>query len=100
MPGNRWRQPELGTKEIDRPGLAVVLAENGGAFLIFGTEVIINMSNGPSHFLPAELIGEDLWQWRRMQRFSARQLQPNRSHIRDELAGGQKRYHQWGESRA
>src|SRR6266508_4205099 len=62
MPGNRRWQPKIGTKEIDRSGLAVVVAEDRGAFLIFGTQVIINMPDGRDHFLPTKLIGENLWQ--------------------------------------
>jgi len=57
------------TKEIDRSGLAVVLAEDGSAFLIFGTQVIINMPDGRNHFLPAKLIGENLWVAARMAMF-------------------------------
>ena len=87
---------QIGTKEIDRSGLAVVLAEDRSAFLIFGTEVIINMPDGRDHFLPAKLIGENLWQRSRMRCFSARQLEPNTSHVRDEFGGRQNRHHQWG----
>src|SRR5437763_15031403 len=94
MHGNRRWQPKLRAKEIDGSSLAIVLAEDCSALLIFGTQVIINMPDRRDHFLPAKLIGENLWQRSRMRRFSARQLQSNNSHVGDKLVGRQNRYYQ------
>ena len=64
MTGNRRRQPRLCAKKIDRSSLAIVLAEDGGAFLIFGPQVMINVRNRSDHLFPAKLIGENLRQRR------------------------------------
>ena len=97
MSGNRRWQSKLRTKEIDRSSLAIVLAKDYSALLIFGTQVIVNVPDGRNHFLPAKLIGENLWERSRVRCFSARQLQPDSSHVRDEFAGRQNRHHQWGQ---
>src|SRR6266513_4827600 len=95
MPGNRRWQPELGTKEIDRSSLAIVLAEDRSAFFIFGPQVIINMPDGRNHFLPAKLICENLRQRSGMRSLGTRQLQANGLHVRDQFAGRQNWYGQW-----
>src|SRR5581483_2766690 len=56
MAGDRGRQTKFGTKEINRSCLAIVLAEDCRALLIFGPQVIIDMSHRSSHFLPAKLV--------------------------------------------
>src|SRR5947199_3817248 len=95
MPGNRRWQPELGTEEINRSSLAVVLAEDSSALLIFGTQVIINMPDRCDHFLPAKLIGEKLGQRSGMRSFGAGRLLVDGSHVRDQFAGRQNWYGQW-----
>src|SRR5436190_19049518 len=69
MARNRRWQPKLGTKEINCSSLAIVLAEDGSALLIFGPQVMINVCDRCDHFLPAKLIGEKLWQRKRYAKF-------------------------------
>ncbi len=64
MTGNRRRQSKLCAKKIDRSSLAIVLAEDGGTFLIFGLQVMINVRNRSDYLFPAKLIGENLRQRR------------------------------------
>src|SRR5262245_32960819 len=94
MSGNRRWQPKPGTKEIDRPSLTIVLAEDGCAPFIFGRQVIIDVPNRRDHFLPAKLIGEKLRQRSGMRCFSAWQLQTNGSHVRNEFGRRQNRHGQ------
>ena len=95
MARNRRWQPKLGTKEINCSSLAIVLAEDGSALLIFGPQVMINVCDRCDHFLPAKLIGEKLWQRSGMRSFSAWRLLVDGSHVRDQFAGRQNWYGQW-----
>ena len=54
--------PNVRTREIDRSSLAIVFAKDCSALLIFGTQVIVNVQDGRNHFLPAKLIGENVWE--------------------------------------
>ena len=87
--------PELWAKKIDRASLAVVLAENGGAFLILGMQVMINVCHRANHLFPAKLVGKNLRQRRRMRCLGAWRLEANGSHVCDKFVGRQNRYHEW-----
>src|SRR6266481_4018152 len=100
MAGNRRWQPALWAKKIDRASLAVVLAENGGAFFILGAQVMINVRDRANHLFPAKLVGEKLRQRGRMRCFGAWQLQMDAPHVCDKFVGRQNRYHQWRKERA
>src|SRR6266566_3758180 len=85
MARNRLGQIELSAKEINRAGLAVVLAEDGSAFPVFRAQMMIDVRDRGDHFLPAELIGENLRQRSGMRCLGARRLDMNRLHVRDQF---------------
>src|SRR5437870_4179781 len=88
LAGNRLGQIERSAEEINRAGLAVVLAENGSTFPVFRTQMMIDVRDRGHHFFPTKLIGKNLRQRSGMRRLGARRLDMNRSHVRDQFLRG------------
>src|SRR2546423_14411622 len=100
MTGQCARQSVLCPKEIDRAGLAIVLAEDADAPLIVRRKAMVGPRAGADHFLPTKLIGEQLRQRRRMRRLSPWRLEMNATDIGHAVVRRAGRRDGWGRERA
>src|SRR5207237_5653305 len=62
MAADRFRQPVLLPEKIDRAGLTVAVREDRRLRALLRRKRVINASDLPGHFLPAEFVGEMLRQ--------------------------------------
>src|SRR5258708_7887345 len=60
MAADRTRQAVLRTEEVDGAGLPVILSEDRGPRADVRRKIVVNPRDLRRHFLPAELVGEEL----------------------------------------
>src|SRR5208283_6045856 len=91
MAGNGGRQSHLCAEKIDGAGLAVVLPKYPATLLLLRRKLVIRIGDYLRHFLPAKLIGVNLWQWAEASVFDARRPKVHELRIRNVLIHGQHR---------